>query len=423
MSHRAAAWMAWTLGILWAVLLALTFLFFSLNLLHPGVEVYPLWIQSTVISVSYPALGLLLVSRHPEHPIGWLFCAAGLVVGLEHFCDEYAHYALLAQPGSLPGGQAAAWGSVWVWVPFSGFCGFLVLLFPDGRLPSRRWLPFAWLLGIATVAFATVAALWPGPVCEVCPIENPLDIETLEGVSALVFPLMETLFYVVFALPAMASLFLRFRRASSVERQQIKWFAYAGSVVVLAAIYRSSLGNVVHSATGAWLAWWVGQGILTVGFAGTAIAMGIAILKYRLYDIDVLINRTLVYGALTALLAAGYVATIMVLQGIGDLMFQLPFRAVFGQKSTFTTIAATLAMAALFNPLRRRLQSFIDRRFYRRKYDARKILEGFSSQLRTESDLEALRDDLVGVVRETMQPAHVSLWLRPETPQKGKQPE
>jgi hypothetical protein len=415
--------MVWALGVLWAVLLALTFLFFALNLLHPGMEVEPFWIQSTVIIVSYPALGVLLVLRHPDHPIGWLFCAAGLVWGLAHICAEYANYALLAQPGSLPAGQETAWVSAWVWVPFNAICVFFVLLFPDGRLPSRRWLPFAWLVGIATVALTTVAALWPGPICEDCPIpiDNPLGIEALEGVSALDFALMETSFYVVLALPAMASLFLRFRRASGVERQQIKWVAYAVSVVVLGAICQSSLGNVVHSATGAWWAWWIGQDILTVGFAGTAIAMGIAILKYRLYEIDTLINRTLVYGALTALLAAGYFATIMALQGIGTLVFQVPFLAVFGQKSTLATIAATLAMAALFNPLRHRIQSFIDRSFYRNKYDAAKTLEEFSMKLRDETDLEALSDDLVGVVRETMQPAHVSLWLRPETARKGEQ--
>jgi hypothetical protein len=151
------------------------------------------------------------------------------------------------------------------------------------------------------------------------------------------------------------------------------------------------------------------------------VAVGIAILKYRLYDIDHIINRTLVYGALTALLAAGYVTTIMALQGIGNLVFQVPFRAVFGQTSALATIAATLAMAALFTPLRRRLQSFIDRRFYRSKYDARKTLEAFSSQLRNESDLDALSNDLVGVVRETMQPAHVSLWLHPDPALKDKQ--
>jgi hypothetical protein len=416
MSTRTATWMVWSLGILWAALLALTFLFFTLNLLHPGVEVDPLWIQSTVISVSYPALGLLLISRHPEHPIGWLFCAAGLVVGLEHFCFEYAIYALLAQPGSLPAGQAAAWVSAWVWVPFAALCAFLVLLFPDGRLPSRRWLPFAWLLGIATVALATVAALWPGPIWQVDPIENPLGIEALEGVSALDFALMETLFYLL-GLPAMASLYLRFRRASSVERQQIKWFAYAASVVVLGAICRSFLGNIVHSATGAWWAWWLGQGILTVGFAGTAIAMSIAILKYRLYEIDIIINRTLVYGSLTALLAAVYFGGVATVEAI--------FRVLTGQEQQpqLAIVVSTLVIAALFTPLRRRIQGFIDRRFYRRKYDAAKTLEAFSAKLRNDSDLDALSDDLVGVVRETMQPAHVFLWLSPETAPKGERAE
>ena len=392
------------------MLLALTFLFFALDLLHPGVEVEPIWIQTTVIIVSYPALGLLLVSRHPEHPIGWLFCATGLVWGLAHICAEYANYALLAQPGSLPAGQETAWVSAWVWVPFNAICVFLVLLFPDGRLPSRRWLPFAWLVGIATVALTTVAALWPGPTCEDCPIpiDNSLGIEALEGVSALDFALMETSFYVVLALPAIASLFLRFRRASGEERQQIKWVAYAVSVVVLGAICQSSLGNVVHSATGAWWAWWIGQDILTVGFAGTAIAMSIAILKYRLYEIDILINRTLVYGSLTLLLAAVYFGGVTLTEAI--------FRALTGQEEQpqLAIVVSTLVIAALFNPLRRRIQGLIDRRFYRRKYDAAKTLEAFSAKLRDETDLDALSDDLVGVVRETIQPAHVSLWLRPD---------
>ena len=159
--------------------------------------------------------------------------------------------------------------------------------------------------------------------------------------------------------------------------------------------------------------------------SGTAIpiSIGIAILKYRLYDIDRIINRTLVYGSLTAMLVALYFATILALQGISSLVFQAPFRAFLGQESALATVAATLTMAALFNPLRRRIQYFIDRRFYRSKYDARRTLEAFSAQLRDETDLEALSDDLVGVVRETMQPAHVSLWLHPETAPKGEHPQ
>ena len=181
------------------------------------------------------------------------------------------------------------------------------------------------------------------------------------------------------------------------------------------------LGLPLAAVIGAIGGRWASLIPIVIGVLAIPAAVGVAMLHYRLYDIDHIINRTLVYGLLTILLAAGYVATIMALQGIGDLVFQLPFRAVFGQKSTLATIAATLAMAALFNPLRHRIQSFIDRSFYRNKYDAAKTLEEFSMKLRDETDLEALSDDLVGVVRETMQPAHVSLWLRPDTVPKGEQ--
>jgi hypothetical protein len=422
MRPRTSTWIVWSLGILWVVLLALTFLLFTLNLLHPGVEVDPIWwIQGTVVGVTFPALGLLLASRRPEHPIGWLFCAAGLLEGLDLFCGEYSHYALLAQPGSLPGGQAAAWITAWVWVPYTALLAFIVLLFPDGRLPSRPWLPFAWLVVIATVAFATVNALLPGPVWEGWPIENPLGIEALEGVSALDFALMKTVFYVVLGLPVIASLFLRYRRAGGLERQQIKWVAYAASVVFLGAIcgtpLQYSFVYVVDSATGARWALLAGQSLTAVGYVGIAIAMGIAILKYRLYEIDTLINRTLVYSALTATLAAIYFGGVTVTQAI--------FRALTGQEQQpqLAVVVSTLVIAALFNPLRRRIQGFIDRRFYRSKYDAAKTLEAFSAKLREETDLDALSDDLVGVVRETMQPTHVSLWLRPDTTSKGQQPD
>jgi hypothetical protein len=413
---RAATLVRWSLGIFCVVLLASTLLLFALNLLHPDMEVYGLWVQDTVVAATFPALGLLIASRHPGHPIGWLFCAAGLLGGLDHFCGEYAIYALLEQPGSLPAGQAAAWGSTWLYVPSGALLVYVTLLFPDGRLPSRRWRPVAWLVGIAAVVGATVAALLPVPICNVCSIENPLGVEGLASVSELVDSLLEAFWYGVLGLVAVASLFLRYRRAGGIERQQIKWFAYAAAVIFLGAI----LAYGVYRATGTPWAWWVGQSLLAVGFVGIPIAVGVAILRYRLYDIDHIINRTLVYGALTALLAAGYFATILALQGIGSLVYQVPFRALIGQNSALATVAATLAIAALFNPLRRRIQSFIDRRFYRRKYDARKTLEAFSAKVRDETNLDALSDDLVGVVRETMQPAHVSLWLRLDRDRKGK---
>ena len=172
---------------------------------------------------------------------------------------------------------------------------------------------------------------------------------------------------------------------------------------------------------GWYLPGWLSFSIGIATLSAIPVAVGIAVLKYRLYDIDHIINRTLVYGALTTLLAAGYFGTIMALQGVGSLVYQVPFRAVIGQQSTLAVIASTLTMAALFNPLRRRIQRFVDRRFYRSKYDASKTLEAFSAKLRDETDLEALRGDLIGVVNETMQPAHVSLWLRPKTATKGEQ--
>jgi hypothetical protein len=302
-------------------------------------------------------------------------------------------------------------GSSWLYVPSGALLAYVTLLFPDGQLPSQRWRPIAWLVGIAAVVGTTVAALLPVPVCNVCSIENPLGIEGLESVSDLVDSLIEAFWYGVLGLVAVASLFLRYRRASGVERQQIKWFAYAAAVVVLGAI----LAYGVYRAMGSQWAWWVGQSLLAVGFVGIPIAVGIAILKYHLYDIDLLINRTLVYGALTVTLALIYFGGVATVQAI--------FHTLTGQEKQpqLAIVVSTLVIAALFNPLRRRIQSFIDRRFYRRKYDARKTLEAFSAKVRDETNLDALSDDLIEVVRETMQPAHVSLWLRLDRDQKGKQ--
>jgi len=393
--------------------LAPTLLLFTSNLFNPEVEVYGLWVQGTFVGVIFPAIGLFLVSRRPEHPIGWLFCAAGLVVGLDHFCGEYAIYALLAQPGSLPAGQAAAWVSSWLWVPFTVLMLFLLLLFPDGRLPSGRWRSFAWLVGIAAIVGIAVQALLPVPTCEVCPIENTLGIEGLESVAELVDALVEAFLVGVLGSLALASLFLRFRRASGVEHQQIKWLVFIFSVLFLGA----TLAYIVYSATEARWAWSVGQSLLAVGSVGVPIAMGVAILRYRLYDIDSLINRTLVYGSLTLLLAAVYFGGVTLTEAI--------FRTLTGQEEQpqLAIVVSTLVIAALFTPLRRRIQSFIDRHFYRRKYDAGNTLEAFSAKLREETDLDTLNNELVGVVKETMQPAHVSLWLSPETAPKGEQAE
>jgi hypothetical protein len=369
---------------------------------HPDVPINYYWLETTAIAVGYSTVGAILASRLPKSPIGWLFCAIGLSFGVVHFSAEYAIYALLARPGSLPWGEASIWLWSWVWVPAIGLVVFLDLLFPDGRLPSARWRWFARFTIAAVAVGVILAAFSPGPILEL-PIRNPLGIEGFPNVYRPVEVFMYTLVVV-----GASSMLLRLRRAGWIERQQIKWFAYATAVAISGII----LKNTIFLMTGETWVWWVGLVLTVIGLAGNPIGMGVAIFRYRLYQIDLIINRTLVYGSLTATLVALYFGVIVLLQRV--------FVAFTGDTSTLAVVASTLLIAALFNPLRRRIQSFIDRRFYRRKYDARKTLESFSAQLRDETDLEALRGDLVGVVRETMQPAYVSLWLRPETAPEGE---
>jgi hypothetical protein len=247
----------------------------------------------------------------------------------------------------------------------------------------------------------TVAvALSPGPIRGLELIENPLGLEGVPNVAVWT----EALLYAL-GLGTTASVLMRLRRSRGVERQQIKWFAYAVAVMVFLFTVGFSLGLTQIVL--------VAPLVFAIPLTGLPVAAGIAILRYRLYEIDTLINRTLVYCSLTVTLVALYFVGIVLLQRV--------FVALTGQKSTLAVVVSTVAIAALFNPLRRRIQSFIDRRFYRRKYDTAKTLETFSARLREETDLDSLSDDLVGVVRETMQPAHVSLWLRPGTSAKGEQ--
>jgi hypothetical protein len=283
------------------------------------------------------------------------------------------------------------------------------MLSPDGRLLSRRWLTVAIFAGIAPITVVVLGALRETlPVNTGYKIDNPIGIEGLGSVESLpVFGVLTGLFFVGFA-GVVASVVVRFRRSRGVERQQMKWFTSA----IVALVGGSVLASVVSDATG--LQWLedVGFWLSIAGIASLPVAVGIAILRYRLYEIDIIINRTLVYGPLTAILVLIYLGGVVSLQSA--------LRTLTGQESQVAIVASTLAIATLFNPLRRRVQAFVDQYFYRRKYDARKTLEAFSVRLRDETNLKALSDDLVGVVRETMQPAHVSMWLRPETSSKGK---
>jgi hypothetical protein len=407
MSSRKAARMAWCL---WAASLMLTvlgLLFLVTSRSRTGAPVYDYWLVNTVIAIGFSTVGAVITPRLPrQNPVGWLFCTIGLVGGVRLFVAEYAIVTLLAEPGSLPstlpGGEALAWISSWVWVLHVGLFVFLALLFPDGRPPSSRWRPLVWGIGVVIVAGTVSVALWPETARGFDVINHPLGTE----VATDVINPVESIVYVL-GLIAAASLLVRLRGSKGIERQQVKWFTYAVAVLATSA----TLAYVVSESMGVvWLDR-ISSVLVIVSVVGLPVAVGIAILRYHLYNIDLIINRTLVYGPLTAVLAGLYLGSILVLQ--------LLFRALTGEESQLVVVASTLAIAALFNPLRRRIQGLIDRSFYRRKYDAVKTLEAFSAKLRDETDLDALSDDLVGVVRGTMQPVHVSLWLRPDLVPKG----
>jgi hypothetical protein len=297
-----------------------------------------------------------------------------------------------------------AWISSWILPPIIGLQVFSFLLFPTGRLPSSGWRWLGWLIVACVVVGVASSAFSVGANAGLGPVQNPLGIKGFSNIYGVVLSFMSTVLYVAVA----SSLLVRVRRARGVERQQIKWFAYGAG----ATISGISLAHVIPNTIDA-PPWFEGAGFAIATTAASPVSVGIAILRHRLYDIDLIINRTLVYGSLTATLITVYFVGIVVLQRL--------FVLLTGQQSTLAVVASTLLIAALFTPLRRRIQSFIDRRFYRSKYDARKTLQGFSAQLREETDLDALSDDLLSVVRETMQPAHVSLWLRSDTGSKGKQ--
>jgi hypothetical protein len=396
MNPRAAALLALSACMVSLALTALSFLLLTLKMSPPDVPIYPYWAEGTLLAVGYSTLGAVVASRRPQNPIGWILCAIGLLWGVDHFNSEYAIYKLIAARGILPGGEVAAWLTTLPWVPGLGLFVFMALLFPNGRLLSTRWRPFAWLSVLVAAVGTIMSAFSPGPILGLN-VSNPLGIEGLPNVYEQLQALMFALICI-----ASASLLVRLHHARGVERQQIKWVAYAGALAASASLLNYT---VIEAMDVRWIEL-VGLAPVLIGILGIPTAVGIAILRYRLYDIDIIINRTIVYGSLTVTLVALYFGVVVVLQRI--------FVLLTGQQSTLAVVASTLAIAALFNPLRRRMQGFVDRRFYRRKYDARKTLEAFSAQLRNETDLDALSGDLKAVVAETMQPAHVSLWLRPD---------
>jgi hypothetical protein len=365
-----------------------------LNHFQPAGSV-ALWFD-LVSSLALAVPGAVLVGYRPANPIGWILAAMGLTAGASVVLGEYGYYALHTTPGAMPGGVLALWLQTLVWFPPIGLVPLLALLVPDGSPPSTRWRPLAWVAVAAMAVVIVAGAVSPGPIGgEPLPgtPQNPLGIgrarqalDLAEGVAFLVTPALAGV--------ALLALALRFRRAQGTERQQLKWFAY-GTFLLLA-------GGVALFLP---LSEAVAKVIVAAGLGCFTATLAVAVLRHGLYEIDVIINRTLVYGLLTALLAGVYAAAVLVL---GQL-----FGGVGEHPPSWVVAGATLAVAVLFQPARRRIQAVVDRRFNRRKYDAAKTLEAFSARLRDQVDLDTLSTELLAVTNQTMQPTMATLWLRP----------
>jgi len=384
---------AWSLWVLTLLLLPGVILQISLNWTGP-VEI-PFAVGFIAVQLGAATAGAIISSRLPGNAVGWIFLAIGLLLGLLFALAAYAELGISTRLGPLPREELVAWIGSWIFIPAAfGLPMFLLLLFPDGRFVSRRWRLAGWILGVIVVFAVATKALKPGRIPP--GVENPL---APGGVVGEVFRDLDSVTDIL-ALPAfalaVAGLVVRLRRSRGVERQQLKWFTYSAALV--GAGFATPI--LIPDGPAADLVFLVGL----LALAGLPVAAGIAILRYRLYDIDVIVNRTLVYGALTVALVAVYVGSVVSLQ--------YAFRALTGGGTQLAVVASTLVIAALFDPLRRRVQNFIDRRFYRRKYDAQKTLSAFSEKLREETNLETLNAELLSVIQETMQPEHVSLWLR-----------
>jgi hypothetical protein len=390
MSGRAAARLARSLAALAALLFAAGV---ALSLASVGLKTKATWALVPAIVAGFSIVGVLIASRRPRNPIGWLFCGIGVAGSLMSLSRGYAEFWLDGQAASTTLGETAIWYSDVSWAPVMlPAATFLLLLFPDGRLLSRRWRPIAWCAGVGITLVFAADSLDPGPLPDFPQVANPYGVES--PVLDVLMPI-GLLLLLVAIVGSPLSLVLRFRRTGYEQRQQIKWLALAGAAAAVTFVV-AFVGYDLWTAP-------VADGAIMLTVLALPVAAGIAILRHRLYDIDLVINRTLVYGALTATLAAAYVGTVLLLQ------------LVLSPGSDLAIAGSTLAVAALFRPARGRIQSAVDRRFYRRKYDAQRTLERFAARLRDQIELNALNAELGAVVQETLQPAHVSLWLRERT--------
>lgn len=391
-------WLAWTLvGVTLALhVFSTTLVLLGRHVTTPGDKNSNFSaIGFFVAFIAFPLVGAAIVTRRPRNGIGWLFVAIGLGFAFSDTTATYADYAIYANPGSLPGGVWVAWATSWMDPLAFVSIMLLFLLFPDGTLLTRRWRPVLWLVLVFCVGSLTWNALKPGVIfTDTLPVDNPVGVEWLKAHLGF----LDQVIFLGFAAGAVlsvASAVMRFRRSHGIERDRMKWLAFAA--LVLAA---SFVVAIVCSFLGAKS---VGDFVIGLGFAGVPIAVGIGVLRYRLYDIDRVISRTLSFALLTFTLGAAYVGLVLA----GQAVF-----SSFAGGSNLAVAVSTLVVAALFLPLRSRVQRIVDRRFNRHRYDAERTLEAFGARLRSQVDLDELAADLRTVVGDTMQPAHVGVWLR-----------
>ncbi len=391
MSHNLEVRIA---GIICGVAILLDLTTLALIALAPVSPVSLGWgFRGFAILFSVPSVlfGILLVRRLPRHPITWFLCLIGLGSALQAFLTEYDMRALFIAPGTLGAGVFAAWVTNWIWVPLTLTVASMLFYFPTGELLSPRWRGAFMLAAAVGILYTATLMFGPGVmIASIGDLSNPYGIAGSGPLFGDLLVISELGWTAVLILSAL-SLLLRFRRSRGIERQQIKWVLYAATLVAL-----------VSPLAGSNNFWF--QVPVIFGFAFVFIALGIAILRYRLYDIDIIIRRTLVYSVLTVILALIYFGAVVLLQQL--------FRLMTGAGGDIAIIISTLAIAALFNPLRHRVQDTIDHRFYRRKYDAQQVVARFGATVRDEVELDKLTDELLTVVGETMQPTQVALWLK-----------
>jgi hypothetical protein len=346
-------------------------------------------------------VGAIVAIRRPDNLNGWLFCAIGLLFALAALINEYLIAGVLVVPGGLPLTPLLGWLLAWLWVPPLAIAViFLPLYFPDGRLPSPRWRRVVAFSVVAVVAFATAIAVQPGPIQQATFLDNPLGLTSLDMATygALILAPASVLLGIAIVL-AFASLVVRFRRATGDARQQLKWFALAVMIAGTAFAMSLWVTLITLSATTVKAL----EVLVIVALMGVPTAAGLAILRYRLYDIDRIVSRTIAYAVISAMLVGAYAVAILVLQG--------PLGNLFGG-DTISVALSTLVVAALFQPVRRRVQRVVDRRFDRARIDAERTTTAFAERLRDEVDIETLTNDLDRTVRATMHPSLIRLWLR-----------